>query len=375
MARDRYVLLTGSKNNAGDFLIASRAKELIQKGRPDREYIEYERWKPLSGEQLETINDSRALLLTGGPALQYDLYPGIYPLVEDISRIRVPIIMMGIGYKCHDGSWEATRDYQLSPSSYQLLDRIEKSGFFSGVRDHHTLNVLFAKGYRNFLMTGCPALYEQSSIGEPLSVPEPSRIRKVVFSLGVLQKRSKKMLTFYEELLKKVHRWVQERGWEVCVAFHHRIGKDDAIQQRIVRMLEEEGIPYEDISGSDEGLRTLYGNADLHIGSRVHAHLFMSSMNKASVLLSEDGRAKGMRKVLGGLIFDPYRLKASSLWNRGLIKLGLLKDLYIPYKGVAEDIFAHLDHELEEDGTRLREVREHIDAHYRIMQRFLSQLP
>ena len=45
---ESYVILTGSKNNAGDFLIKHRAKQLFAKLRPNREIIDLNAWEPLS---------------------------------------------------------------------------------------------------------------------------------------------------------------------------------------------------------------------------------------------------------------------------------------------------------------------------------------
>jgi len=80
MTNNQYVLLAGSKINAGDFLINHRAKELLTYLRPDRNLIELDAWLPISDEQLEEINKSKALILIGGPSVQYDMYPGVYPL-------------------------------------------------------------------------------------------------------------------------------------------------------------------------------------------------------------------------------------------------------------------------------------------------------
>ena len=38
--KDQYVILTGSKNNAGDYLIKYRAKQLFANLRPDRKIID-----------------------------------------------------------------------------------------------------------------------------------------------------------------------------------------------------------------------------------------------------------------------------------------------------------------------------------------------
>jgi hypothetical protein len=56
----RYVLLTGGKNNAGDFLIKRMALQLFQALKQDRDIIDFDGWVPLSEEQLDVINGSKA---------------------------------------------------------------------------------------------------------------------------------------------------------------------------------------------------------------------------------------------------------------------------------------------------------------------------
>ncbi|MBE0472302.1 MAG: hypothetical protein IBX55_22680, partial [Methyloprofundus sp.] len=92
-----YVILTGSKNNAGDFLIKHRAKKLFEAIRPDREIIDLNAWEPIDDQKLALINASKALILMGGPALQRNMYPGIYKLPANLDEITVPIATMGIG--------------------------------------------------------------------------------------------------------------------------------------------------------------------------------------------------------------------------------------------------------------------------------------
>ena len=48
MGPNRYVLLTGSRNNAGDFLIKHRAMALLRALRPDRELIDRNAWEPIA---------------------------------------------------------------------------------------------------------------------------------------------------------------------------------------------------------------------------------------------------------------------------------------------------------------------------------------
>ena len=67
--KNQYVTLTGSKNNAGDFLIKFRAKKLFKELRPDREIIDFNGWEKFDDEKLKVVNESKALLLVGDPAL------------------------------------------------------------------------------------------------------------------------------------------------------------------------------------------------------------------------------------------------------------------------------------------------------------------
>ena len=53
--KDQYVILTGSKNNAGDYLIKYRAKQLFTNLRPDRKIIDINGWEQLNACVMEVI--------------------------------------------------------------------------------------------------------------------------------------------------------------------------------------------------------------------------------------------------------------------------------------------------------------------------------
>ena len=128
--RDYYVLLTGSKNNAGDYLIKHRGKQLLNKFRQDRELIDFDAWVPFDSEALERVNNSKALILLGGPSVQRTTRPNIYPLTEHIDDITVPILTMGVGWKSQLGSWEHTHKYELSSDTINLFHKINTSGYY-----------------------------------------------------------------------------------------------------------------------------------------------------------------------------------------------------------------------------------------------------
>jgi exopolysaccharide biosynthesis predicted pyruvyltransferase EpsI len=378
---DYYVLLTGGKNNAGDFLIKHRAKKLLKELRPDREFKDFNSWEPFDEEKLEIVNNSIGLILTGGPALQRNIYPGIYKLTSDLSKIKVPIISFGIGWKSANGNWENINNYKLNDESLPLIHRLAESGYKSSVRDYHTMHVLQNYGMNNVVMTGCPALYDLDSIGKPIDV---DTIDKINFSLGVGFIDSKNMERSVKDILIKLKEHFSHK--KLSVKFHHSIDKKflntpDASSKlyqnnvRFSKWLESIGIEYEDISGSAQNLIDSYTNSDLHLGYRVHAHIFMSSISKPSILIAEDGRGKGLRALLGGIIFDGFTKRNDSFIDKAIDKAGLPKDRFEVDDNLSQLILRTLDSELENGMPRLKSVRSNIDLHFEVMKSFIKQLP
>ncbi|HET6244698.1 MAG: polysaccharide pyruvyl transferase family protein [Bacteroidetes bacterium] len=395
---DQYVILTGSKNNAGDFLIKHRAKKLFSELRSDRKIIDIDAWKQFSDEELEIVNNSRALILMGGPALQFDMRPKVYELTQYLNDIKVPIISMGIGWKSREGEWRSSHTYKLNEPTLELLKRIDSSGYCSGVRDYHTLNILLKNKFSNFLMTGCPALYNTDFIRKAFDTNIP--IINISYSLGVSFVESDSMETSMKENILGLSSFFKEKNFQVV--FHHSLKKEvyqsspehDKFYKKHVEFqawLNDNQINYKDISGSAEGLIEHYQKCDLHIGYRVHAHIFMCSESRLSVLLNEDGRGKALKYVISGLMFDAYELvknelKLPNLNNKLYLKainkiyLALLPSVkyQIEMKGhpfLTEDIIQNLSYEIENAFPRISATRKNIDLNYLQMKKFILQLP
>lgn len=384
--KEYYVILTGSKNNAGDYLIKYRAKRLFSTLRPDRDIIDLNAWEPFDNEKLEIVNGSNALILTGGPSLRKNMYPSIYRMTEDLNDIKVPILTLGIGWKSLTGDWSDTENYPLSPDTLKLINRIEQSGFKSSVRDFHSQNVLRNYGFNSFLMTGCPALYDLNSMGS--DVQFPSSIKKVAFSLGVSFVESSSMKQLVKSQILRTRDFFNES--EYIVVFHHSLEHSKLKEtygdkqknfmkqhDEMVKWLEGENISYVDISGSEEGLINLYSSMDVHIGYRVHAHIFMTSISKLSVLLAEDGRGKALHKVIGKSVYFAFnRYGTHNLFERGMRKIFNIKlDKYKPSRTVINDVFKYIDGELVNKGENLRNIRSKVDANFLIMKEYFNQLP
>ena len=118
--KNQYVVLTGSKNNAGDFLIKYRAKQLFKEFRTDRKIIDFNGWEEFDSEKLKIVNESKALILLGGPSLVKGMRKRIYKMTDNLDDIKVPIISMGIGWKSMNGSWSNTYNYNLDKDDIKL---------------------------------------------------------------------------------------------------------------------------------------------------------------------------------------------------------------------------------------------------------------
>jgi hypothetical protein len=377
---DRYVILTGSKNNAGDFLIKYRAKKLLAALRPDREIVDWDVWEAFDDERLKYVNASRAVILLGGPALMKHMYPNKYKLHPDLDAITAPIISMGIGWASERGEWGDVNTYELGEGTLQLLRKMDATGYRSSVRDYHTLQVLLNRGFKNVMMTGCPALYSLEHVG--VTVEKDPSVKKIGFSLGVSMKHSETMFRQMQEVLLMLKRMYPDS--QIETVFHHSADPDAAkhgvnkavakIQQRYLSWLRSHGFGYVDISGSAENLVNYYSGVDLHIGYRVHAHIFMNSISKKSILLNEDGRGKALEKVIGGMTFNAFDTLRDSRLVRNLSKRTRKVSRHVDNPYLIKDLEHAIPYELE-TGIKFLQPRSEIDRHFAQMKSFIAQLP
>lgn len=376
-----YVILTGSKNNAGDYLIKYRAKQIFLKERPDRQIIDINGWEKFNDETLGVVNSSKALILMGGPALQKNMWPNIYGLRDNLDEIKVPILMMGVGWYSSQGDWENTYNYPLDDNTKKLLGRIKDSGYKSSVRDYHTMNSLWFHGVENILMTGCPAYYDFNYLQKNIKVPE---IKKVGFSLGVSFINSSNMEKLMKDNILRCKKYFENCDFKVV--FHHSLNPEVYLNSHnanskylkkhneFAQWLTENNIDYIDISGSAENLINFYSSVDLHIGYRVHAHIYMNSISKFSILLSEDGRAKATQRVIGGIVLDGVNKFKEHLFDKIGGRLHIV-DRYDSNIYLSDEILHNIQYEKEINYKRLEASRKSIDTNYTVMQTFINQLP
>ena len=313
----KFAVLSGAYKNAGDFLIVNRSIELLSYVYPGCEIKTYERRKSIK-PYLDEINQCDGLIFAGGPAYSPNIYPNEIPLVDNLDEITTKIYTLGLGWYGINADERTISNYKFSEQTKKLLSRLEKDHQMLSCRDWYSVRVLNENGLNHGLMTGCPAWYnldfvkqDQLTKGNNLTikkicVSDPARLANVDQSIELV----KFLKDFYPEA-------------EITFVFHRGIKQDEFTNveeancyEHLKDSLVKMNIDIKDISYSKEGF-DVYDDCDLHIGYRVHAHIYNLSRRNASILIEEDGRGAGVNDALGLPHILAYRYNEQLIQAKG----------------------------------------------------------
>ena len=377
-----YILLTGAKANVGDHLIVSRAKQLLKEHIPNIQFTELPRWESLD-QHLSEVNASQGIILCGGPAYQPHLYPGIYPLVGDLEKIKVPIIPFGLGWKGSPGDERTVREYRFTASSLKLLKRVHEDCKFTSCRDYLTKRVLQRHGFSNVIMTGDPAWYDLNYLEDEI-VP-PCEIRTIALSVSAG--------TIYQDQCVDLANHCKKMFPEakIVCTFHHGWTKTEHVPAGFAQELRSlrkkllaESFEIVSLASDLQRMERVYDEAEIHIGYRLHAHLYFLSHQKPSFLLEEDGRGRGASEAL--------ELRGVPAWSRAacdslLAKLPIGKRMRFvarrvlntglkPSGDAIEEIMAMVQEEVSNEFSRFQHLPQTIARYYHeTLVPFLNTLP
>lgn len=364
-----YTVLAGAKQNLGDFLIAERSKALLRKHKPGEELIQLPSFKPLTNN-LDIVNESKGVVIMGGPGYRPDMYPGIYKLTPNLNDIKVPIILMGMGWKGQKGDLETVKKYCFSQDSMALLNlSLSKTSYLS-CRDYYTWYVLKQHNLSNVLMTGCPAWYELNYIGSEYQPPE--KIERIAFTPPVypLFKNQSIQIAL---VLKKLF-----PSAEIKAFFHHgfentgQSGNEAFFRnQRDIRnCFEKIDIKGKDVSGDIRNIKK-YRQIDLHVGYRVHAHIDFLSRRRPSILIHEDGRGAGVDDALGVPGINAYTKKCE-MSRLKLFDRIIASHISIAVNNQAPELLKHIvERECAHNFSSYAGIGNIIDSYYKIMVKFI----
>ena len=303
-------LLSGARKNSGDYLITNRCKKILEANVENARITTFNATLPLE-DKIDELNDQDLLVIAGGPSYTKRLYPRDIPLVSDLQEIKTKIAIIGSGWYGNLTNSSEICGYKFFDSSRQLLDKVQEDIKVFGCRDYYAVRVLANNGYSNAIMTGCPAWYDLEKLAVRLKFPY--KIKKIMISDPAnIRSYGKQRLEIVRRLKEKYPDAIVE------YVFHRGVSKDDLTDgttARHINILINElmrlGVQYHDISYGDEGFK-LYNSCDLHIGYRVHAHIYNLSERKMSILIEEDSRGAGVNEALGLIGIKAYKKKLSS---------------------------------------------------------------
>lgn len=101
----------------------------------------------------------------------------------------------------------------------------------------------------------------------------------------------------------------------------------------------------------------------------------MNSFKKLSILISEDGRAKGSKSVIGGMVIDGYHDYHSSFIHKVITKLWPKFDRYEANQFSVDEIINTINYETKTKGHHANHSRSLIKENYKVMTHFLNRLP
>lgn len=285
-----YVVLHGAKKNVGDFFIRDRAKKLLTFLRTDRKLIELPSWESLD-EHIDMVNNSKALIIMGGPGAVSCFYPKGYLLLSNIENLKVPFVLLGSGSYEKIYSSFFKKNFTFCTKTKKLLSK----KYFISTRDDFS-NELFTDNNIKSTMSGCPTFYNIECLGNNLNI---TNNKKIVFTPPANMIFKNQSIDLMIKLRK------QFPTYKIFCSFNRGFKADKyttktfeyAIKDIVDKARELDFI----ISDTSYDLSKLdyYNECDFHVGYRLHSHIHFISRRAPSFLISEDSRSYGHMETLG----------------------------------------------------------------------------
>ena len=173
---------------------------------------------------------------------------------------------------------------------------------------------------------------------------------------------------------------------KIC-SFHRGVGATDSYtaqaderrNRKTETIAKDHGFEILDLAFSPDKL-SVYDDCDLHVGYRVHGHLYFLSRRKPSLLLEEDGRGYSLSRSLNHHGIQAFETTPLSAVTQRILPASIR--WHFPRTcGIqaSQDAVCmtkrFLQTAIENDFSSFAGVSSVIDATYPQMKRFLSSLP
>jgi hypothetical protein len=283
------------KGNIGDGFILSRILELLHPH--ECRHILTSR-KNLSDDDIRKINTTKGLILAGTNQLTdfFSIVPGL--TLTQLSRIEVPIIPFAIGI-----NGLRKHNMKMSDLTKTVLEEIHNRIKYSSWRCGLTIDYLvkhIPSIEHKLLMTGCPVIYDEKILSLHQVFEGPTLWNFVRSFIG------RRKIYMHKKKVMALRAYAKDKGFDIFVP------------------------------GNVEECWEFYRKCDMHIGSRLHAHLFFLSQAKRSFLTYVDERMTGFSRDLGFPLcdyhsFDAYLGYDFEIYRANSIRLHQTMQKFVTY--------------------------------------------
>lgn len=291
-------------SNGGDYLIFDRVFKALQKTYPEAHItMDLKSQEELDAESLNTYD----AIITGGGGAQFS-EPHIKTsfIYRHFDELTVPVHYMGTGLYGADGSDATIYQCRYSDEVIDFFHKVTEHGGQLGTRDWIVDTVLKNNGITDTIMTGCPAWYDPEML-ERLTIPasedvdfSADSIKRIAVSNHGLTKNARDHAPKLD-MIKGLIRYIKEKYAEAEILLTFNDGYQTKYSGYYNFTLRdwalEQGVQCVDLSGAAEKFQAL-NEVDLHIGFRVHTHIYCLSRKIPSILIEEDIRGYGMNETL-----------------------------------------------------------------------------
>ncbi|WP_431801168.1 polysaccharide pyruvyl transferase family protein [Halobacillus andaensis] len=288
---------TGSRNS-GDDLINKSLIDMLKKLKGEE--ITYDVFS-YRDNQLADLTDMHQYKAVLAPALRpsverqdQTIFPLKRPLLLDKARNHnIPVFAIGAGWGSYPGIFKQAKHQTLDQKDKaQLLYHFGQPGTAAkgwiSCRDLTTEILLKNNGIQCKGTTGDCALFDVNKIGRKAKLP------KVIKSIAVsLPHNQQHWEATYQLALELKNTY----SCPIYLTVHGYYGEFSNI---VNSNWNHNHFMIMDLSGGARNL-SFYETIDVHIGFRLHAHIWFLRNRKPSLLIAEDGRGMGHLLTLNGL--------------------------------------------------------------------------
>ncbi len=228
---------------------------------------------------------NKQIIYAPGFSIVNDTYPMHYKLFPSLDRLKY-FFPIGCSFQHQIPSMKSFLDYKYNQHTLDFLNYISQINGEIGCRDQLIVDLLKRNNIPAFY-SGDMAIYDEKFINKEFN--SPKEIKSLVVSIGHHQ-------IYYEQLLELL-KFLQKKykNAKLFISLHSR---PNNLNLSLANTAIQLGFNILNLSGDISNLE-LYENIDIHIGYRLHGHIYFLSQRKPSILLIEDARSYGLSRTNG----------------------------------------------------------------------------